>query len=337
MFKKLKILLCVLLCICFSAAVLCGCGGGKEPGGTPDDTTQGDTSQTDPSGGDNSGGDEKDPDDGKPQISEEWKEDGALKILAIGNSYSDDCMEYVYRIAKSAGIEEVKVANLYIGGCSIDMHVNNSKSNAPAYIYRVNMSGSWISTNNYKLGDAIKSDDWDFITMQQASTYSGLEASYGKLGTLIDYVRSLAGEKTKFAWHMTWAYQDEFDNAAFIPYDYSQTKMYRAITSTVQKVIVPNENFTALIPSGTAVQNARTSYLGDNLNRDGTHLSYDFGRFIAGLTVFNALTGISLDQVTYAPPAVSDAKYGKALCVESAANAIKTPFDVTFSAYTERE
>ncbi len=38
-----------------------------------------------------------------------------LKILSIGNSFSQDAQRYLYDISKSNG-EEIKNVNLYIGG-----------------------------------------------------------------------------------------------------------------------------------------------------------------------------------------------------------------------------
>ena len=93
--------------------------------------------------------------------------------------------------------------------------------------------------------------------------------------------------------------------------------------------------FEAIVPNGTAVQNARTSYLGDTLCRDVyCHLTNDLGRYIAGLTMVGALTGADLTKVTYSPN-LSD--YNRKLAIESAMNALKTPFSITNSKYTEEE
>ena len=45
-----------------------------------------------------------------------------LKILCIGNSFSQDTTAYVAEIAKAIGYEDVVIANLYIGGCPICKH-----------------------------------------------------------------------------------------------------------------------------------------------------------------------------------------------------------------------
>lgn len=68
----------------------------------------------------------------------DWNTDGVLKILTVGNSFSDDSMEYVAQIALATGVKEVKLGNLYIGGCTLATHADNARSNAAAYEYRVN-------------------------------------------------------------------------------------------------------------------------------------------------------------------------------------------------------
>lgn len=45
-----------------------------------------------------------------------------LRILAVGNSFSDDGTEYLPELLEAAGIHNVIVARLYIGGCSLERH-----------------------------------------------------------------------------------------------------------------------------------------------------------------------------------------------------------------------
>ena len=82
----------------------------------------------------------------------------------------------------------------------------------------------------------------------------------------------------------------------------------------------------AIIPSGTAIQNARL-VLGDTLTRDGFHLDLGFGRYIAGLCVVKALVGLDIDNVTFAPEGVSEEQRKLAIAVANAACA--KPFETT--------
>lgn len=264
-----------------------------------------------------------------------WDEDGALKILTIGNSFSDDMTQYAWQIADSLGVKKIYLGNLYIGGCSLDTHATNAANNAPEYEYRVNTDGTWNTTPRYKMGDAIASQNWDFVSLQQASGSSGIESTYGRLQELINYVRKMlpADAHTQLVWHMTWAYQQNSTHGEFSKYGSNQQKMYQMIVETVQKKILPNDAFSAVIPNGTAIQNARTSVVGDALTRDGYHLTKDLGRYIAGLTFLQTLTGLSVEEIAFAPAGMS--AEDKAIAIESAVNACKTPFKVTQSAHTQ--
>ena len=60
----------------------------------------------------------------------------AIKILAIGNSFSQDAVEqYLYELANAEGIPVI-IGNMYIAGCSLERHVKNARSNDSAYAYR---------------------------------------------------------------------------------------------------------------------------------------------------------------------------------------------------------
>ena len=47
-----------------------------------------------------------------------------MKILSIGNSFSEDAQRYLHQIANANG-DDIFCANLYIGGCSLERHYNN--------------------------------------------------------------------------------------------------------------------------------------------------------------------------------------------------------------------
>ncbi len=263
----------------------------------------------------------------------EWEKDGVLRILTIGNSFSDDTMEYVYQIAKDAGVDKIELGNLYIGGCTLDTHVSNAKSDKAAYEYRTNTRGKWTTTANYKMSDALSSKKWDFISMQQASGSSGVKTTYNNLDYLIDYVRENSNPEAVLVWNMTWAYQQDSTHSEFPKYGSSQKKMYNSIISAVADKVDSKSEISIVSPTGTAIQNARTSYVGDHLTRDGFHLSYDLGRYIAGLTFFHALTGKPIDDVVFAPDTLDEDL--KEIAIESAINAVKNPREITESVYTK--
>ncbi|MBE6925210.1 MAG: DUF4886 domain-containing protein [Ruminococcaceae bacterium] len=273
-----------------------------------------------------------------------------LKVLMIGNSFADDAINYAYEIAKNAGIpqENIVIADIYIGGCVLDTHWQNAKTNAPAYRFGLEKEG-WFdgsSYTNWTMEQAIKYTDWDFITFQQGSSASGDPSSFGNLQNLMNYVYDIATDEennpnanpnVKFVWHQTWAYQQGTTAAHFSKYNFDQMTMYNAIVTCMKNFVV-DKDFVAIIPNGTAVQNARSSFIGDTFSRDEhNHLSYSAGRYIAAMGLVGTLTGRDMSQITWTPTA-SGFNYPMTaeeilVCKESYANATANPFEITKSKY----
>lgn len=134
--------------------------------------------------------------------------DKIVRILAIGNSFSEDAIEQnLYELAKASG-RTIIVGNLYIGGCSLERHWQNAQTNAPAYRYRkIGADGVMTQHDDATLETALKDEPWDFVSLQQASHFSGLYSTYTPfLPSLLAYVRSHVPETTQLLWHQTWAY-----------------------------------------------------------------------------------------------------------------------------------
>ncbi|MBQ4116587.1 MAG: DUF4886 domain-containing protein [Clostridia bacterium] len=258
-----------------------------------------------------------------------------LKILAIGNSFSEDATEYIPMIAKDCGVKNIIVGNMYIGGCTIEQHAENARNNKAAYKYYKNTSFSLMSvcptTQNVSLETALTDEDWDIVTLQNSSVHSGQESKYkSDLTYMIDYVKEKC-PNAKLGWHMTWAYETGYTGSAFAThYKKDEEYMYKSIVRCVKTYIEPNEKIDFIIPSGTAIQNARTSYLGDKLTRDGLHLTLDYGRYIVAALWMKSL-GFSLDNLKTMPsrmrtrvlPFIRE-------CVD---NAMNTPYEVTQSVH----
>ena len=184
-----------------------------------------------------------------------------LKILCIGNSFSEDTTAYATEVALSCGFEKVKIANLYVGGCSINQHCFNAENDMSVYRYDVNIGDGWKQTHNYKIGEAVKSDDWDWISIQHGtgdgSRYTEIK-SYKKLPWLIEYVKRLAPEKTKIAFNMTWVGEPDFHHEEIEYYGGNQILIYSKIAGLTKEYILNISGIDAVIPTGTAIQNVRT-------------------------------------------------------------------------------
>lgn len=252
-----------------------------------------------------------------------------IRVLAIGNSFSDDAVEnYLYDIANEMGVR-LLIGNAFRSGCSLNGHWDAAVSDEHLYDYRKTVNGIKNYTSEVSLHEIITDEPWDVITFQQVSHLSGKPESYEPyLGNLINYAKEQAlNPDVRFGFHMTWAYARNCTESSFANYDNDQMKMYQAIVDAAIIALNNHPELSLLIPSGTAIQNARTSLIGDNLNRDGYHLDKKIGRYIAACTWFEALTSQSPVGVTIRPTETED------LAVEAAQHAahyaVETPFEVT--------
>lgn len=223
-----------------------------------------------------------------------------MNILSIGNSFSVDCQRYLPDLFGKAGIQSY-IGNLYIGGCSLEIHYNNMISDAPVYEYFVNN----VSLGKCRLSVALSDAEWDYITLQQASHFSGLpETYYPFLPELIAFISSRC-PKARLLLNQTWAYEYNSAHNAFGSYDFSREKMYELSSSAYETAA--QKYGLSLIPTGKAVESARQDETFDpekgglSLTRDGFHLSYVYGRFLAAAVWYETLTGLNISDNSFIP------------------------------------
>ncbi len=251
-----------------------------------------------------------------------------VRILAIGNSFSQDAVEqYLHELAEAEGISTI-IGNMFIGGCSLERHVKNARENAPAYAYRkIGTHGKKGEKGKMSLEAVLADEDWDYVSLQQASPFSGMYETYeASLPELIEYVKARLPKKTKLMLHQTWAYASTSKHSGFKNYNCNQLTMYQAIADAVKKAAKANK-IKIVIPSGTAIQNARTSFIGDHLNRDGYHLDVKIGRYTAACTWFERIFKRNVVGNPYGPEGLDEAR--KTVAQKAAHAAVKHPYKVT--------
>ncbi|MBR3779083.1 MAG: DUF4886 domain-containing protein [Clostridia bacterium] len=247
-------------------------------------------------------------------------------LLAVGNSFSVDAMKnHLFPMLKAAGCKDIRLGILYIGGGSLDSHYDNVRLDRAKYEYYETTDGNWTVTPEYKASTAFALTDWDIVTLQQVSGHSGRGISYENLDALVDLIRPQIGD-AKMYWQMTWAYQQNSTHNDFGYYNKDQARMYKSIVRATNERIVNNPDFLGIIPSGTSIQNLRTSTLGDTLTADGYHLKDSYGDYTASLTWFCFFTGADARSTTYRPAEIAD-HFDE--IAESVNNAIKTPLAIT--------
>ena len=210
-----------------------------------------------------------------------------MKILSIGNSFSQDSTALLQLLT-----DKITVRNLYIGGCSLDMHAANIENDAAKYELQEN--GEKMQNALVGVKEALISDKWDYITVQQVSGRSGVyESFYPYLGELLDYVRKYSD--AEIVLHETWSYEIGSGHPDFAIYNSDREQMAQAIKETYEKVSV-KENL-RIIRVGEAVQNLRAKPSFDykngglSLTRDGFHLSLSYGRLLAASVWCKFFTG----------------------------------------------
>ena len=251
-----------------------------------------------------------------------------VRILAIGNSFSQDAVEqYLHELAEAEGISTI-IGNMFIGGCSLERHVKNARDNAPAYAYRkIGTDGKKREKGKMSLETVLADEDWDYVSLQQASPFSGMYETYeASLPELIEYVKARLPKKTKLMLHQTWAYASTSRHSGFKNYNCNQLTMYQAIADAVKKAAKANK-IKIVIPSGTAIQNARTSFIGDHLNSHGYHLDVKIGRYTAACTWFERIFKHNVVGNPYTPEGLDEAR--KAVAQKAAHAAVKHPYKVT--------
>lgn len=250
-----------------------------------------------------------------------------VKILAIGNSFADDGIEYLDEIAISAG-KHIIVANTYIGGCSIQRHLDNARHDKHDYKYRKNIDGKYTEEKGKGLLEALKDEEWDYIVFQQASSFAGQYSSYfPELKELMEYVKANAtNPNVKYAMQQTWAYAKDSNHPGFFRYGKNQKAMYEDVVFSYDKA-AQKQNISIVIPTGTAIQNGRSSSLGDTFCRDGYHLDLKYGRYTAACAWFETFFGESPIGITYRPEGVTDEQ--ASIAQHAAHFAILRPTSVT--------
>ncbi len=215
-----------------------------------------------------------------------------MKILSIGNSFSTDSHKWLHKLAQLNGLN-IETANLFIGGCSLETHWKNFTENNADYSLEINGNDG---NEMISISQALDMAEWDVITFQQASHFSGMQNTYQP------YLSDLANEVKKaqpgaeFYFHRTWAYEIDSPHPGFSDYNHNQKEMFDKIVSASQ--FAAESIGAEIIPTGSVIQKIRETVPdfdykngGISLCRDGFHLSFDYGRFAAAAIWIHTLTG----------------------------------------------
>lgn len=211
-----------------------------------------------------------------------------MKILTIGNSFSEDATRYLHGIAQSAG-EDIEVVNIAIGGCSLETHCQNMIERNKSYLYMYN----GVFTGEYAvMNDVVEAGEWDVITLQQVSHLSfNMSTYYPYISELVKYIREKQ-PKARLMLHETWAYEDGSERLCVMAGYKTSDEMLSDIKKAYSEVAAA-EGFDGIIPSGEIFGALLKSGVA-KIHRDTFHASLGLGRYALGLLWFKVLTGKSV-------------------------------------------
>lgn len=280
-----------------------------------------------------------------------------LKILSIGHSFSLDAMQaYMWDAFDAAGYN-VTIGYLYYPSCSLEQHYHYVKDNSKSYEqYGKNENGKWEVQKNVDALTALYDEDWDIVTFQPDPDFGydkflnnvpctcqwgcgkNIESDYLHFDELVDMVKTKLAANgntdVKFYYHLTWTWrQDCYLGPYLYPKGYDQLTLWQDFLEATDNKVLTNKKILGVIPCNTAIENARTSWMGDTFNaegkNDGYHLN-DKGDLVAALTWVSYFTGVKASKI-FVDTTYTDAEY--AAITEAVDNAIAKPREVTQSSY----
>ena len=210
----------------------------------------------------------------------------SMKILSIGNSFSDDAQRYLREIAIAEGVE-IETLNLCIGGCSLQRHADNIKTGKRDYLFHYN--GNVNCDDLITIDEGISMREWDIVTLQQVSTDSFKEDSfYPYVYEIAEYVKEkLPNAKTYI--HQTWAYEHGCPRVFEVTDGKGTEFMLEGIRHSYRRAR-REIGAEAIIPSGELMellyQNGASK-----IYRDTFHASLGLGRYAVALLWFKLFTG----------------------------------------------
>lgn len=217
-----------------------------------------------------------------------------MKVISIGNSFAQDPQAYLHTLALGAGID-LHTENLMIGGCSLERHADCLKNKLDDYVLEVN----GVSTEKHiTLQEALAKDDWDVVTLQQASHFSFDYGTYMPyLQELSDAVKQMC-PKAEQVIQQTWAYEDGSERLEEMAGFQTSQAMFSALEDAYSRAA--KQIGAKQIPSGLAFQLAHDAGFAP-LHRDTFHAQIPQGRYLLAAVWMEFLTGVNASASDFLP------------------------------------
>ena len=249
-----------------------------------------------------------------------------LKVLDIGNSYTQDAQTYLPQIIAASGIDtDFSLYRAFRPSASFKTWVDCWNDSDNEY-YSIDfcagtslggISGSGSASDGALFRKALQSVKWDIILIHQVSTYSNDyslwegDSAGGYLQELIRIIR-VTNPQATIGYLMTHSYRGSY----WANSEGSSYLRWRNIADATKQLKLEYD-IDFIIPYGTAVQNLRASSLNDSyeFSEDGTHMGAGLGDYVAGCCYFESLLapryGVSIWGNTFRLTGLDESKGGR--------------------------
>ena len=184
-----------------------------------------------------------------------------LKVLMIGNSFSNSVGVYLPKIVKASG-HKLELTSANIGSCSLEQHSENLIAAEKDQSYRPYRIAVWNSVNpetplvlQGNVNELLKKNRYDIITVQQGGSRApDRKTFHPHLERVLAYIRQKQPQ-AEIVFQQTWSYR--IDDPRYKPhpnpkFDYDQTGMFERVCNVYRALAA--EHKMRVIPVGTAVQ-----------------------------------------------------------------------------------
>lgn len=224
-----------------------------------------------------------------------------LRVLDIGNSYTDDSTHYIPNVVTASGINvsDMCLYKATRAGASFKNWYNiyHDQDTANYSISKVvgglsaDISGTAAIGNGEKFRNTLANNEWDLIIIHQVSTYAPYydrweeNSDAGYLSKLIRLLRKHQPKAT-IGFLLVHSYWSNYSGNT----EKSSLQRWKLIAESAKKLRA-NYGIDFIIPYGTAIQNLRASSLNNNydLTADGTHCANGLADYTAACAYFQAL------------------------------------------------
>lgn len=175
-----------------------------------------------------------------------------LRLLAIGNSFSNNATDYLPRFAEAQG-RRLILGHASNGGWSLQRHWDAAAAHDADSEDLVGKPYA-IAGMSTPLKAILRREEWDIVTLQQHSWTAPDASTYQPFGRqLAAYVR-LHAPQAEIWVHQTWAYR--VDHSLMAREGITQQQMYERLRDAYQ-AFAQEIGAARIIPTATAFQNVR--------------------------------------------------------------------------------